>query len=128
MKNRLQFSLRTSVLKKFFLDVANLRVAALSPRQRTRREAPSVFPLSVGGCASTRSLDVAAFIYKFTCKNFDQGQQWGKETTRLSYYRTEKKTSAYIFTRATPLVAPKPFIVHQKGTQRTCLRLPSLTY
>ena len=91
MKNRLQFSLRTSVLKQFFLDVANQRVAALSPRQRTRREAPSVFPLSVGGCASTRSLDVAAFIYKFTCKNFDQAQQWGKETTRLSSYRTEKK-------------------------------------
>ena len=77
MKNRLQFSLRTSVLKKFFLDVANLRVAALSPRQRTRREAPSVFPLSVGGCAATRSLDVAAFIYKFTCQNFDQAQ-WGE--------------------------------------------------
>ena len=52
MKNRLQFLVRTSVLKQFFGDVANLRVAALS----------------------TRRLDVAAFNYKFTCQNFDQAR------------------------------------------------------
>ena len=76
MKNRVQFSVRTSVLKQFFLDVASLRVAALSPRQRKLGErAPSVFPLSTGGCEAMRWLDVAASIYKFTCQNFDQA--WG---------------------------------------------------
>ena len=48
MKNRLQFSLRTSVLKQFFLDVANLRVAALSPRQKNSERGPLRFPF-VGG-------------------------------------------------------------------------------
>ena len=78
MKNRLQFSVRASVLKQFFLDVVSLRVAALSPRQRKLGErAPSVFPLSAGGCAGIRRLDVAAFIYKFTCQNFDQARGGG---------------------------------------------------
>ena len=97
MKNRLQFSVRTSVLKQFFLDVANLSVAALSPRQRKLGErAPSVFPLSAGGCAATRRLDVAAFNYKFTCQNFDQARGVGEEErTGLSSYRTEKNFSLY---------------------------------
>ena len=102
MKNRLQFSVRTSVLKQFFLDVANLSVAALSPRQRKLGErAPSVFPLTAGGCAATRRLDVAAFNYKFTCQNFDQVRGVGgggvgeEERTGLSSYRTEKNFSLY---------------------------------
>ena len=92
MKNRLQFLVRTSVLKQFFGDVANLRVAALSPRRRKLGErAPSVFPLSAGGYAATRRLDVAAFNYKFTCQNFDQarGVKEGggaEERTGLSSY------------------------------------------
>ena len=113
MKNRLQFSVRTSVLKQFFLDVANLSVAALSPRQRKLGErAPSVFPLTAGGCAATRRLDVAAFNYEFTCQNFDQvrgvgGGGWGRRRGLGCPPTEQKKTSAYIFARATPLVAPK---------------------
>ena len=61
-----------------------------------------------GGWAAIGRLDVAAFIYKFTCQNFDQARGVGVKGGGEGSPPTEKKkTSAYIFTRATPLVAPK---------------------
>ena len=112
MKNRLQFLVRTSVLKQFFGDVANLRVAALS----------------------TRRLDVAAFNYKFTCQNFDQARGvkevggGAEERTGLSSYWTEKKLQSIFLLEQLRWLPLKPLISRQKGTQRTCLRPPSLTY
>ena len=135
MKNRLHFLVRTSVLKQFFGDLANLRVAALSPRRRKLGErAPSVFPLSAGGCAATRRLDVAAFNYKFTCQNFDQARgvkEWGggvEERTGLSSYWTEKKLQSIFLLEQLRWLPLKSLISRQKGTQRTCLRPPCLTY
>ena len=135
MKNRLQFSVRTSVLKQFFRDVANLRVAALFPRRRKLGErAPSVFPLSAGGCAATRRLDVAAFNYKFTCQNFDQargvkeGGEGGGGEEWIVLLLNRKKTSVYIFTRATPLVAPKTvnFAPKRNATYMSETPIPNL--
>ena len=126
MKNRLQFSVRTSVLKQFFLDVASLRLAALfPPTKKTRREAPSVFPLSAVGCAATRRLDVAAFIYKFTCQNFDQARGVGGRVVLLL---NRKKLQPIFLLQQLRWLPLKPLILRQIGTQRTCLRLPSLTY
>ena len=136
MKNRLQFSVRTSVLKQFFRNVANPRVAALSPRRRKLGErAPSVFPLSAGGCAATHRLDVTAFNYKFTCQNFDQargvkegGGGRAEERNGLSSYWTEQKLQSIFLLEQLRWLPLKPLISRQKGTQRTCLRPPSLTY
>ena len=104
MKNRLQFLVRTSVLKQFFGDVANLRVAALSPgRRKLGERAPSVFPLSAGECAATRRLDVAAFNYKFTCQNFDrargvkEGGEGGGEDWVVLLLNRKKNFSLYFY-------------------------------
>ena len=101
----------------------------LPPTKKTRREAPSVFPLLAGGWAAIGRLDVAAFIYKFTCQNFDQARGVGVKGrgTRLSSYRKEKKLQPIFLLKQLRCLPLKPLLLRQKGTQRTCLRLPSLT-
>ena len=108
----------------------NLCVAActLSPTKKTRREAPSVFPLLAGRCAATRRLDVVAFIYNLTRQIF-WSSAWRRGLgTRLFSYRTEKKLQPTFSLEQRRWLPLKPLIFRQKGTQRKCLRLPSLTY
>ena len=66
MKNRLQFSYLCLSSKNFFLDVASLRLAALSRSKRKIAERLPPFFFCRRDGAATRRLDVAAFIYKFT--------------------------------------------------------------
>ena len=82
--------------------------------------------MSAGGCAAIRRLDVAAFIYKFTYKNFDQARGGGGgEGCPVT---EQKKTSAYIFTPATPLLAPKTvnFVPNRNPTYMSETPFPNL--
>ena len=61
----------------------------------------------------------------------DQRWQGKKQSFRnlfRKFYRTQKKLQSIFLLQQLRRLPLKPLILRQKGTQRTCLRLPSLTY